>query len=110
MQLWPDPNNRDTVKICSRERDRSTHGVFHTDHPAPANNFPILPHRTHRICRVFVGYPETIHDLGVQVGVGAFANLFEVFDGDAVLVCGVAKDDYVDGFSGVRRGGGGRFR
>lgn len=72
-----------------------TYSPLGTDHPAPAQDFPIFPHSSERITGVVIAYAKAIRHLRMVIGLGRITQRFEIFDGLAVFVWWVAEDNDV---------------
>lgn len=78
---------------------------LHAHHPASADDLAIFTDCPHRFDRIFETDFETIGNLRVWIWVCCLAELLEVFHRNAVFIWGVTKNDNVDVFSGLVRGG-----
>lgn len=76
---------------------------LHTNHPASANNLAIFADCPHCFNGILKPDFEAIGNLRVWIRVCCIAKLLEVFNCNTVFIWGVAKNDNVEGFSGLVR-------
>jgi len=76
---------------------------LHANHPASANNLAIFADCPHCFSGILKTYFEAIGNLRIWIWVCCIAELLEVFNCDTVFIWGVAKNDNVEGFSGLVR-------
>lgn len=70
-----------------------TYRPFHTDHPSATENFAVLTYCAHGLSWVFVTHSKAIDNLRELLGFCSLSQRSEVFDGDAVPIEGISKND-----------------
>jgi hypothetical protein len=80
-----------------------SYSPLYANHPASANNLAIFADCPHCFNRILKTDFEAIGNFRVWIWVCCITELLEVFNCDTVFIWGVAKNDNVEGFSGLER-------
>jgi hypothetical protein len=91
--------------IFIRGIGRCPYCPLHAHHPASTNDFAIFTDCPHRFNGILKADFKAISDLHVWIRVCCLAELLEVFHRNAVFIWGVTKNDNVEEFGGLVRGG-----
>ena len=74
-----------------------TYSPFRANHKGSPKYFAVFPHCPHCVTSIVIPNLEAIADFGVWIGIGGSSERLEIFNGHAVFIRRVAKNDDVNG-------------